>query len=51
LSLLKNLCTGKEFLWHFKRPRGHSGGMLLGVNLLTFDIGEIEEVNILLDLN
>jgi exonuclease III len=24
-------------------PRGRSGGMILGVHLLTFDIGEIEE--------
>jgi exonuclease III len=24
-------------------PRGRSGGMMLGVHLLTFDIGEIEE--------
>jgi len=24
-------------------PRGRSGGMILGVNLLTFDIGQIEE--------
>jgi hypothetical protein len=24
-------------------PRGRSGGMILGVHLLTFDIGQIEE--------
>ena len=24
-------------------PRGRSGGMILGIHLLTFDIGEIEE--------
>ena len=40
---LKNLCGGKDFLWHVKPPRGRSEGMLLGINLLTFDIGEIEE--------
>jgi len=41
--LLKNLCGVKDFLWHVKPLRGRSGGMLLGINLLTFDIGEIEE--------
>jgi len=29
-------------------PRGRSGGMLLGVNLLSFDIGEIEEGDFLI---
>ena len=24
-------------------PKGRSGGMLLGINLVSFDIGEIEE--------
>jgi hypothetical protein len=24
-------------------PRGRSGGMILGINLITFDIGQIEE--------
>ena len=24
-------------------PRGRSGGMILGINLLSFDVGEIEE--------
>lgn len=42
-SFLNNLCAGKDFLWHCKPPIGRSGGMLLGVNLMTFDIGEIEE--------
>lgn len=42
-SFLKNLCAGKEFLWHTKPPRGRSGGMLVGINLGTFDVGEIEE--------
>jgi hypothetical protein len=28
--------------------RGRSGGMLLGINLQTFDIGEIEEGDILI---
>jgi len=42
-NFLKNLCGGKDFLWHCKPPRGRSGGMLVGINLLEFDIGEIEE--------
>jgi len=25
---LKNLCGGKDFLWHVKPPRGRSGGMV-----------------------
>ena len=28
---------------HTKPPRGRSGGMLVGINLGTFDVGEIEE--------
>lgn len=42
-SLLNNFCARKDFLWHVKPPRGRSGGMLVGVNLLVFDFGEIEE--------
>jgi exonuclease III len=40
---LKNLCSGRDYLWHSKAPRGRSGGMLLGVDLQIFDIGAIEE--------
>jgi exonuclease III len=40
---LKNLCAGREYLWHCKAPIGRSGGMLMGVDLQTFDIGAIEE--------
>jgi hypothetical protein len=40
---LKNLCTGRNFLWHIKEPRGRSGGILLGIDLSRFDIGAIEE--------
>lgn len=40
-KFLKNLCGGMDFLWHCKDPRGRSGGMLVGVNLLTFDMGKI----------
>jgi len=42
-STLNNISTGRDFLWHGIAPRGRSGGMILGVNLLTFDIGQIEE--------
>jgi exonuclease III len=40
---LKNLCGGHEFLWHAMAPHGRSGGILLGVDLNTFDIGAIDE--------
>ena len=42
-STLNNICAGRDFLWHCKAPRGRSGGMILGINLLTFDIGQIDE--------
>ena len=42
-SFLKNLCVGKHFLGHCKSPSGRSSGILMGINLTTFDIGEIEE--------
>jgi hypothetical protein len=41
--ILKNLCGGRDFLWHSKAPRGRSGGMLLGVDQQLFDIGSIDE--------
>ena len=28
---------------HTKPPRGRSGGMLVGINLGTFDVGDVEE--------
>jgi exonuclease III len=40
---LKNLCAGKDFLWHCKEPRGRSGGMVLGIDLNVYDIGSIDE--------
>jgi hypothetical protein len=40
---LKNMCAGRDFLWHIKEPRGRSGGILLGIDLSRFDIGAIEE--------
>jgi hypothetical protein len=42
-SFLKNLCTGRDFLWHTMTPIGRSGGMLVGVDLQLFDIGAIDE--------
>jgi len=40
---LKNLCAGRDFLWHVKEPRGRSGGILLGIDLNVYDIGAIDE--------
>jgi hypothetical protein len=40
---LKNICAGRDYLWHSKAPRGRSGGILLGVDLQIYDIGAIEE--------
>jgi hypothetical protein len=34
---------GRIFLWHFKEPRGRSGGILLGIDLDIFDIEAIDE--------
>jgi hypothetical protein len=42
---LKNLCSGRDYLWYSKTPRGKSAGMLLGVDLQMYDIGAIEEGN------
>jgi hypothetical protein len=42
-SVFRNLCGGRNFLWHCKEPRGRSGGILLGIDLDTFDIGAIDE--------
>jgi exonuclease III len=41
--VLKNLCGGRDFLWHAMAPHGRSGGILLGVDLMIFDIGAISE--------
>jgi exonuclease III len=46
-STLNNICARKDFLWHIKPPKGRSGGMVVGVNLLMYDIGEIEEAEFL----
>jgi exonuclease III len=42
-NTLNTICAGRDFIWHCMAPRGRSGGMILGIHLLTFDIGEIEE--------
>ena len=40
---LRNLCAGRDFLWHCIAPHGRSEGILLGVDLNVFDIGAIAE--------
>ncbi|KAJ1297425.1 hypothetical protein BS78_01G375200 [Paspalum vaginatum] len=40
---LSGLCGGKKILWYWTEPHGRSGGILLGINLESFDIGSIEE--------
>jgi hypothetical protein len=42
-AVLRNLCGGKNFLWHCKEPRGCSGSILLEIDLDSFDIGAIDE--------
>lgn len=42
-TVLRNLCAGRDFLWHSKSPKGRSGGILLGIDLQIFDIGAIDE--------
>ena len=41
--ILKNLCAGRDFLWHSMAPHGRSRGILLDVYLQVFDIGAIAE--------
>ena len=31
----KKLCGGKEYIWRWMAPHGRSGGVLLGVDLIT----------------
>jgi hypothetical protein len=31
-------CCGKVFLWHCIPPNGRSGGILIGVNALVFEV-------------
>jgi hypothetical protein len=42
-NFLKNLCAGRDYLWHTMAPKGRSGGILLGVDLQVVDIGAIDE--------
>jgi exonuclease III len=42
-SALNNFCAGRNFLWHWTEPHGRSGGILLGVNLDTLDVGSIDD--------
>jgi hypothetical protein len=42
-SALNNFCAGGNFIWHWTEPHGRSGGILVGVNLDSFDVGSIDE--------
>jgi hypothetical protein len=42
-EVLDNFSGGRNFIWHWTKPHGRSGGILLGVNLEGLDIGSIEE--------
>jgi hypothetical protein len=42
-KFLKNLCGGRDFLWHSKAPHGRLEGILVGVDQQLFDIGSIDE--------
>jgi hypothetical protein len=37
------LCADKNYLWHCKEPKGCSGGIMLGIDLDTYDIVAIDE--------
>lgn len=39
---LETLCGGMDFQWLTKPADGHSGGLLLGVNLEIFEAGEMD---------
>jgi len=41
--ILKNLCAGRDFLWHCMASHGRSGGILLGWDLKVFDIRAIAD--------
>jgi exonuclease III len=40
---LENFSAGADFIWHWKCPRGLSGGMLMGVNQASFEVQNIED--------
>ncbi|KAL5679422.1 hypothetical protein ACJX0J_005807, partial [Zea mays] len=33
----------QNFIWHTKEPSGHSGGILMGIDMDIYDIGAIDE--------
>jgi hypothetical protein len=37
-SFLNRLSGGVDFAWHFRPPRGHSGGIFVGVRTYTMDV-------------
>jgi hypothetical protein len=39
---LKNLCVGRDYLWHSKAPIVTYGGMLLEIDFHYYDIGAID---------
>jgi hypothetical protein len=42
-SLLRNICAGRNIIWNYKEPRGHSGVILLGIDVDIYDIDAIDE--------
>ena len=38
---LENFCAGTDFVWHWRCPRGMSGGMLMGINRESFEVENI----------
>ena len=38
---LENFCAGADFVWHWRCPRGMSGGMLMGINQEFFEVENI----------
>jgi len=42
-SNLTRLSGGVDFVWHCLPPRGRSGGILLGIKDMTFDLSSVVE--------
>jgi hypothetical protein len=42
-AILNKICASQNYFWHWTTPHGRSGGMLLGINLDTYDIGGVDE--------
>jgi hypothetical protein len=40
---LEIFCAGADFVWHWRCPRGISGGMLMGINQEFFEVENIED--------